>query len=116
VTIDLVDVNAYALASAQLSLESNAIEGQIFPSNVFSHIDKKYNTLVSNPPFHFGKNTNYTAAEEFIKLAPEHLLAKGKLVIVANKFLKYEPLLEHAFSYVSCPIFTNKFKILTCVK
>lgn len=116
VNIDLVDVSAYALESAKLTLKSNAINGKIFPSDVFSHIHKKYNTLVSNPPFHFGKNTNYKATEAFIKLAPEHLLVTGKMFIVANKFLKYEPLLEHAFSKVSCPITTNKFKILTCVK
>ncbi|MCK5818770.1 MAG: 16S rRNA (guanine(1207)-N(2))-methyltransferase RsmC [Psychromonas sp.] len=116
VNIDLVDVNAYALESAQLSLKSNAIEGKVFPSDVFSHINKKYNTLVSNPPFHSGKSTDYKTTEDLIKRAPEHLLPKGQLIIVANKFLKYEPLLENAFTNVACPIFTNKFKVLTCFK
>ena len=116
VNIDLVDVNAYALKSAMLTLESNNIEGNVFPSNVFSEIDKKYNILLSNPPFHSGKNTDYTAAEGFISLAPKHLSSLGALIIVANKFLKYEPLLEQSFNNVSCPYSTNKFKILTCIK
>ena len=116
VMVDLVDVNAYALASAKLTLKSNALEGNVFPSNVFSDINDTYHTLLSNPPFHSGKNTDYTAAEGFIKLAPQYLHARGKLLIVANKFLKYEPLLEQAFTNVSTPISSTKFKILSCVK
>ena len=116
VKIDLIDINAYALESAKLSLESNNIDGNIFPSNVFSKIDNKYNTLLSNPPFHSGRNTDYTAAEGFIKLAPSYLKNKGALLIVANKFLNYEPLLEQSFTNINCPIATNKFKILTCIK
>lgn len=116
VAIDLVDVNAYALESAQLSLKSNNIEGNVFPSNVFSGTDKTYDALLSNPPFHSGRNTDYTAAEGFIKKAPSYLKNKGSLLIVANKFLNYEPLLEQSFSNVKCPISTNKFKILTCIK
>ena len=116
VLIDLVDVNVYALASAKLTLKSNSLDGNVFPSNVFSDIEKTYNTLLSNPPFHSGKNTDYTAAEGFIQLAPQYLQARGELIIVANKFLKYEPLLTQAFANVSTPVSCNKFKILTCIK
>lgn len=112
--VDLVDINAYALASAKLSLLKNELEGNVFPSNVFSDISKKYNILLSNPPFHSGKNTDYTAAESFINQSTQYIKKQGYLSIVANKFLKYEPLLEGAFTHLQMVKENNKFKVLSC--
>jgi 16S rRNA (guanine1207-N2)-methyltransferase len=114
--IDLIDINVNALASAKLSLAKNGFAANVFPSNVFSDITNKYNLLISNPPFHSGQKTDYSAAENFIKQAPEHLHSKGVLSIVANKFLKYEPLLCSAFSSLQKNQENNKFKVLTCTK
>ncbi len=113
--IDLIDINSYALESAKLSLIKNKLKGNVFPSNVFSDVSKKYNTLLSNPPFHSGKETDYVAAETFINQSPRFLKEKGTLSIVANKFLKYEPLLNKAFPVLHKTQENNKFKILTCI-
>ncbi|HEY5715058.1 MAG TPA: class I SAM-dependent methyltransferase, partial [Psychromonas sp.] len=112
--VDLVDINAFALASAKLSLRSNKLQGNTFPSNVFSEVKEKYNILLSNPPFHSGKNTDYTAAETFINQSYAHLKSDGKLFIVANKFLNYESLLSAAFSNLKIEQENNKFKVLSC--
>ncbi|MFT7053287.1 MAG: 16S rRNA (guanine1207-N2)-methyltransferase [Psychromonas sp.] len=114
-SVDLVDINAFAIASAKLSLQSNQLEGKVFPSNVFSEIKDKYNILLSNPPFHSGKNTDYTAAETFINQSTKHLKPNGKLSIVANKFLSYEALLFKAFSNLTIDQQNNKFKVLSCI-
>ena len=114
--IDLIDINSYALASAKLSLAQNNLQGEVFPSNVFSDVKNKYDFLISNPPFHSGKETDYQAAETFISQAPTHLKNKGILSIVANKFLKYEPLLQSAFTNINVTQENNKFKVLTCLK
>lgn len=114
--IDLIDINAYALESAKLSLLKNKLQGNVFPSNVFSDVDKKYDVLLSNPPFHSGKETDYLAAETFISQSPKYLKAQGTLSLVANKFLKYEPLLIKAFSALHTINENNKFKILNCIK
>jgi 16S rRNA (guanine1207-N2)-methyltransferase len=113
--IDMVDINAYALASAKLSMINNKLNASVFASNVFSNIDKKYNTLLSNPPFHSGKQTNYVAAEAFINQSPNYLKAKGTFSIVANKFLRYEPLLEKSYTNITTSQQNNKFKVLTCL-
>lgn len=113
--IDLVDINAYALDSAKLSLIKNKLTGKVSPSDVFSQVHKKYNLLLSNPPFHSGKQTDYAAAETFIKQAPDYLLDHGRLSIVANKFLQYEPLLAKVFPTLQVTQENNKFKILTCI-
>ncbi|MFT6986749.1 MAG: 16S rRNA (guanine1207-N2)-methyltransferase [Psychromonas sp.] len=114
--IDLVDISAYALESAKLSLIKNKLKGEVFPSDVFSEVNKKYNLLLSNPPFHSGKQTDYLAAETFINQAPNYLLDHGKLSIVANKFLNYEPLLSKVFPVLQITQENNKFKMLTCIK
>ncbi|MCG6200989.1 16S rRNA (guanine(1207)-N(2))-methyltransferase RsmC [Psychromonas antarctica] len=116
VEIDLVDINVYALESAKLSLIKNQLKGNVFPSDVFSEVHKKYNTLLSNPPFHSGKQTDYVAAETFINQSAQHLKEQGTLSLVANKFLKYEPLLNKVFPVLLKTDENNKFKILTCIK
>ena len=113
--IDMVDINVYALASAKLSLIKNKLNANVFASNVFSDVNKKYNTLLSNPPFHSGKQTNYVAAETFINQSASYLKAQGTLSIVANKFLRYEPILSANYNNLSTSQQNNKFKVLTCL-
>ncbi|WP_243836972.1 16S rRNA (guanine(1207)-N(2))-methyltransferase RsmC [Psychromonas algicola] len=113
-TLDMVDINAYALASAQLTLAKNDLKANVFASDVFSKVDKQYDVLISNPPFHSGQKTNYEAAETFINQSKNHLKKKGKLIIVANKFLRYEPLLNAAYKTFVEEAADNKFKVLSC--
>ena len=113
-SVDMIDINAYALASAKLSVEKNALQVNVFASNVFSNVDKKYNTLLSNPPFHSGQQTDYVAAETFISQSANYLKSRGVISLVANKFLRYEPLLTASYSNLVTSQENNKFKVLTC--
>ena len=116
ISLDLVDVNAYALASAKLTLEKNKLKGNVFASDVFSNVNEQYDLLLSNPPFHSGQKTNYNAAETFINQSINFLEKKGKITIVANKFLRYEPLLIATYKKMSEDAKNNKFKVLSCIK
>lgn len=115
-SLDLIDVNAYALASAKLTLEKNSLQGNVFASDVFSKVDKEYDLLLSNPPFHSGQKTNYEASETFINQSINYLKKKGKFTIVANKFLRYEPLLTITYKKFTEEAKNNKFKVLSCLK
>jgi len=115
-TLDLIDVNVYALASAKLTLEKNNLQANVFASDVFSNVNKEYDVLLSNPPFHSGQKTNYNAAETFINQSINFLKKKGKLTIVANKFLRYEPLLTLTYKKFCEDAQNNKFKVLSCLK
>lgn len=114
--IDMIDVNAYALASARLTMMKNRLKADVFASNVFSNVSKSYDTLISNPPFHSGKETNYDAAENFINQSPKHLKKQGTFLVVANKFLRYEPLIDESFQNITTIQQNNKFKLLLSVK
>ncbi len=115
--VDLVDVSALALASAEQTVTQNALLNcAVIPSHIFSGITKEYNTIIANPPFHKGHDTHYGDSETFLTEARKHLLDYGHLYIVANSFLHYEQFMESSFGYVKTVFKTNKYKILDTVK
>ena len=92
--LDLLDVSALAITSAKRTLEINDLTGNVFASNSLSKVIKKYQHIVSNPPFHEGTKTSYQATEDFLKGINPHILPKGDITIVANSFLKYLPIMQ----------------------
>ena len=92
--LHLLDVSALALYSAQKTLNLNNLTGQVFPSNSLSDVKGKYDYVISNPPFHQGLKTNYLATETFLSKIKPHLKPKGHVIVVANSFLRYQPIME----------------------
>ncbi|MFQ3265029.1 MAG: 16S rRNA (guanine1207-N2)-methyltransferase [Colwellia sp.] len=92
--LSLLDVSALALTSAQESLALNNLSGNIFPSNSLSDVNDHYNYVVSNPPFHQGIKTHYQASEDFLAGINKKLNKQGNITIVANSFLRYQPIME----------------------
>lgn len=111
--IDLMmsDIHAMALVSAERTLAENQLGGKVIASDVFSEIDGKFELIVSNPPFHDGIDTAYTAVEQLISQAKRHLVRGGELRIVANAFLPYPELLDRAFGQHQVLAKTAKFKV-----
>jgi 16S rRNA (guanine1207-N2)-methyltransferase len=92
--LHLLDVNALALYSAKETLKLNNLTGQVFPSNSLSDVKGKYNYVISNPPFHQGLKTNYQATETFLSKIKPYLKPRGQVTVVANSFLRYQPIME----------------------
>ena len=111
VTLTLTDVSAAALAASEATLKANGLTGSIIASDVFSHVEGKFDLIISNPPFHDGRETNYTAVESLIRDAKKHLTINGKICLVANSFLPYPDLLDRAFGRHQVLVQTNKFKV-----
>ncbi len=111
VAITMTDIHAMALVSAERTLAENRLQGKVVASDVFSHIDEKFNIILSNPPFHDGIDTAYRAVETLIRQARQHLTAGGELRIVANAFLPYPNLLDEHFGTHQVLAKTGKFKV-----
>lgn len=94
VTLSLLDVSALAIASAKETLKLNGLTGQVFASDSLSEVKDSYQHVVSNPPFHQGIKTNYQATEYFLSNIKKQLKPKGGITVVANSFLRYQPIME----------------------
>ncbi|KJY80073.1 16S rRNA (guanine(1207)-N(2))-methyltransferase RsmC [Vibrio nigripulchritudo] len=111
IALTMCDVSALAVASSKATLEANGLKGNVIPTDVYSDIDAGFDFLISNPPFHSGLDTSYSATETLLADAPDYLSQNGKLHIVANSFLKYPPIIEEAFGECVLVEKTNKFAI-----
>ncbi|MCE9970657.1 16S rRNA (guanine(1207)-N(2))-methyltransferase RsmC [Aeromonas salmonicida] len=109
--VKMVDISALALESSRRTLAINGLQGQVQASDVYSDITRKFDHIVSNPPFHAGLKTFYAATETFLAKAPEYLSANGGLTIVANAFLRYQPILETHFKQTDIISSDAKFKV-----
>ena len=112
----MVDISALAIASSIETLKANGLEGNVFASDVYSDTKENYQFIVSNPPFHAGLKTHYSSTEELLEKAPQNLTHQGQLILVANSFLQYPPIIEKAFGECATLAKNNKFKIYSAQK
>ena len=110
-----LDVDAFALASTQMTFEKNNLPLEQLEIKAVTGIDDAplfLHAIVSNPPFHQGIQTNYNASETLCKTARRHLKSGGELWIVANRFLKYPLLIEQSFGQCTTKADQQGFKVL----
>lgn len=116
VDIEMCDISAFAIESSKATLAANGLTGRVFASNVYSNAANDYDNIVSNPPFHSGLDTSYSATELLLSESTSHLTSNGQLYIVANSFLKYPPIIENQFGYCDTLDKTKKFAVYTAKK
>lgn len=81
VSVDMIDINERALNLARVNAKLNKVDVNIFESDVYENVNKKYDYIISNPPIRIGKEKLYKILFE----AKKHLKTKGELWIVVNK-------------------------------
>lgn len=109
--LTLADVSALAIASSEKTLAINNLTGDVIATNSLSNITEKYQHVISNPPFHQGIKTHYVATETFLAGIKKHLIKQGTLTIVANSFLKYQPIIELSIGRVDKTCVERGFSI-----
>lgn len=78
---DMVDVNERSTHLAIENSKLNKVSTNIFISDAFKNINKKYDYIITNPPIRVGKEKLY----EILFGSVEHLNKNGKLYFVINK-------------------------------
>lgn len=81
VEVDAVDINERAMNLAKKNAELNKTNINIFESNIYENVNKKYDYIVTNPPIRVGKKILYQILFE----AKEHLNVNGELWLVIHK-------------------------------
>ena len=56
ISIDMIDANWRALDLTKDNLKLNNVKADVFVSNVYDNVDKKYNYIITNPPIRAGKD------------------------------------------------------------
>ena len=81
-SIDMVDVNLRALHLAERNIKENKVTNvNVFESNVYSNINSKYTSIITNPPIRAGKKIVY----DIVMSAKDYLEKDGKLFLVIRK-------------------------------
>lgn len=111
IELEMCDISALAVESSKETLAANGLKGNVFASDVYSDTSNDYKFIISNPPFHAGLDTSYSTTETLLAQAPNYQNTHGELLIVANSFLKYQPIIEKAFGNCETLNKTNKFAI-----
>lgn len=107
----MLDVDAFATASSRLTLAANGLEAQVLTGDGIDAAPMGLNTILSNPPFHVGVHTDYKATENLLAKARKHLKSGGEIRIVANSFLKYQPIIEEHFGVCAVKAEGNGFRV-----
>ena len=79
--VDMIDVNKRALNLAKINASINNVDVNIFESDIYSNINKKYDYIITNPPIRVGKTILY----DIIMNAKEHLKENGEVWLVVRK-------------------------------
>ena len=111
IQLEMVDINLLALICAQKTIELNAIEAKIYPSDGWDDIQGRVNGVVTNPPFHSGIATEYQTTEYFIQKAKDKMAKYAPFLLVANSFLKYSAIIEKTFGRCDILAETRKFRV-----
>ena len=127
-----LDVSALAITSSEQTFANNDVNGKCVLSDGLSELlsikssglsmassrqsmassgQSKFNQVITNPPFHTGIKTDYAVTEGFIAQIKQFIEARGSLTIVANSFLKYQPLLEQQFGSFDTVFKDKRFSV-----
>ena len=80
-SVDMIDINERSVDLAKKNALLNKVKVNVFVSDGYSNVTKKYDFIVSNPPIRVGKEILYKLLFE----AKEHLKENGKMYLVVNK-------------------------------
>ncbi len=112
----LVDSDLRAVRSARRTLEANGVRSaDVLISDGAAKIlgDEAFDVVVTNPPFHQGREVDYEVTRQFVGEAREVLRTGGRLFLVANRFIGYDDLVRRIFGNVEVAYADSSYHVLT---
>lgn len=114
-SIDLFEADARALEPARINLERcgrGDIEATVHWHDVAQSLPRRYDVIVSNPPFHRDRADRPDLGRAFIHTAAGALARQGEFWLVANRHLPYEATLNASFACVQTVAEEAGFKVI----
>jgi 16S rRNA (guanine1207-N2)-methyltransferase len=121
-SLDLCEADARALELARTNL-AGANARRAAPAkldflwhDVAAGLPRRYDFIVTNPPFHVGRADEPQLGRAFIAAAADALDPSGRLWLVANRHLPYESILNERFATVRTVTNERGFKVIEATK
>jgi 16S rRNA (guanine1207-N2)-methyltransferase len=116
--VHLVDNNLLAVAACRETLSMNGIKNaEVYAGDLLSPVLKdKYDLILSNPPFHTGHAVDYQIAHALIENSYQALNLGGRMIIVANRFIRYDRLIQEVYGNITIVAESSKFHVLSGLK
>ena len=97
--LDLYEADFEALGAAKANLAGAMLEPRFFWRDLLGEpVGERYDAIVMNPPSHRARAAEPEIGAGMIRAAAKALKPGGRLFMVANRQLPYEPVLAAAFS------------------
>lgn len=117
-SMDVFEAEARSLECAKLNLApfETRVGLRYFWHDVTNGIQGPYDFIISNPPFHLGREEARALGQSFIEVAAKAMKPGGGFYMVANRHLPYESILEKYYSKVSVLALQDGFKVFQAIK
>ena len=79
--VDMIDINKRCIHLSEMNIKSNKADCDVFLSNIYENVKKKYDVIITNPPIRAGKDIYMN----ILTNAKEYLEDDGELWFVMNK-------------------------------
>lgn len=104
-----LDASPLALTATARTLADFTVPHECIGSDGLAQSPRSLDWIITNPPFHTGKQIDYQITRDFIKKSRQCLRKNGALLLVANRFLPYRDVLETAFHKVDTIAENSRF-------
>ncbi|HVO71124.1 MAG TPA: class I SAM-dependent methyltransferase [Aggregatilineaceae bacterium] len=117
--VTLIDDNLLAVRCTRASIQANDLADRctVVPGDVTGPVrDRQFDLVLSNPPFHEGREVATGTAGRIIHEGYAVLRPGGRLRIVANRFLPYDRVMRETFGDVTVIAATGRYYVLESVR
>ena len=111
--IHLLDDNYLAYLSGKLNIKE---ANHNWDYNLENFPQDHFDLVISNPPFHFGHEIDFSIPMELLRSTHKIIKPGGRLLLVANNFINYKSTLSDLFTSINIINRNKKFYILEALK
>lgn len=116
--ITMADSSLLAVACALENVRCRQLSGiQVQASDLLDEMHgRQFEQILTNPPFHAGVEINYAISEALIAQSHAALVPGGELILVANRFIRYNNRMASLFRNVRCIYQNKQYHVLAATK
>jgi 16S rRNA (guanine1207-N2)-methyltransferase len=110
--ITATDNNAAALAATTINLGQLTIDTDIIAGDAGDQINRRFDIILCNPPFHQGFSIDGDMTVKFLSAAKRLLSSAGQALFVVNNFIPLEHKAKDYFRYIEVIANNGSFKLV----